>query len=81
VGEESLFIDIMMNVAVIFYAARETTTGVAGDRDPPRLTTRRYLVPRDGSTAHEGIFDAGQWRVSAAFHAQGTGAIPAGRAD
>jgi unsaturated chondroitin disaccharide hydrolase len=58
VGENSLFIDIMMNVGVIFYAARET-----GDRRLRDialrhcLTTRRFLVRGDGSTAQEGIFD------------------------
>lgn len=58
VSEDSLFIDIMMNVGIIFYAARET-----GDRRlrdiaiRHALTTRRYLVRGDGSTAHEGIFD------------------------
>ncbi|MCC7021579.1 MAG: glycoside hydrolase family 88 protein [Thermomicrobiales bacterium] len=58
VAPESCFIDIMMNVGIIFYAASET-----GDEDLLRkarehcLTTRRYLVRGDGSTAHEGIFD------------------------
>jgi len=58
-GAESLFIDIMMNVPIIFYAAE-----VLQDRQLRRialnhcLTTRRYLVRGDGSTAHEGIFDA-----------------------
>jgi unsaturated chondroitin disaccharide hydrolase len=58
VGENSLFIDIMMNVGIIFYAARET-----GDRRLRDIairhafTTRRYLVRGDGSTAHEGLFD------------------------
>jgi len=58
VAENSLFIDIMMNVGLIFYAARET-----GDRMLREiairhsLTTRRVLVRGDGSTAHEGIFD------------------------
>ena len=58
VAENSLFIDIMMNVGIIFYAARET-----GDRRlrdiamRHSLTTRRVLVRGDGSTAHEGIFD------------------------
>lgn len=58
VAEESLFIDIMMNVGIVFYAARET------GEDKLRkvamrhaLTTRRYLVRGDGSTSHEGIFD------------------------
>ncbi len=57
VGPNSLFIDIMMNVGIIFYAARET-----GDRRlrdiamRHSLTTRRVLVRGDGSTAHEGHF-------------------------
>src|SRR5947207_1673708 len=58
VSEDSLFIDIMMNVGVIFYAACATA-------DPRllevamrhTLTSRRVLVRGDGSTAHEGIFD------------------------
>jgi unsaturated chondroitin disaccharide hydrolase len=58
VAEDSLFIDIMMNVPIIFYAARET-----GDLELTRVArahcriTRDNLVRRDGSTAHEGIFD------------------------
>jgi unsaturated chondroitin disaccharide hydrolase len=58
VADDSLFIDIMMNVGLIFYAAQQT-----GDEDLWRsatqhcLTTRRVLVRGDGSTAHEGIFD------------------------
>ncbi|MFC1959263.1 glycoside hydrolase family 88 protein [Chloroflexota bacterium] len=58
VADESLFIDIMMNVGIIFYAAQQT-----GDSELERkavqhcLTTRRYLVRGDGSTSHEGIFD------------------------
>src|SRR5688572_5113498 len=58
VAPESLFIDIMMNVPLIFYAANES-----GNRDLARvatahcLTTRDVLVRDDGSTAHEGLFD------------------------
>jgi len=58
VADESLFIDIMMNVGIVFYAAQQT-----GDADLFRiatqhcLTTRKYLVRGDGSTSHEGIFD------------------------
>ena len=57
-GADSNFIDIMMNVGIIFYAALET-----GDRELLELahrhcrTTRRTLVRGDGSTSHEGIFD------------------------
>lgn len=58
VAPDSCFIDIMMNVGIVFYAASEV-----GDDDLLRkarehcLTTRRYLLRGDGSTAHEGIFD------------------------
>jgi len=58
VAPESLFIDIMMNVPIVFYAARAT-----GDADLDRIaaahcrTTRDTIVRADGSTAHEGIFD------------------------
>ncbi len=57
-GPHSLFIDIMMNVGLVFWAARET-----GDADLFRVarehcqTTARHLVRPDGSTAHEGLFD------------------------
>lgn len=60
VAEESLFIDIMMNVGIIFYAAQETGDAALGDIAMRHcLTTRRVLVRGDGSTAHEGIFDTG----------------------
>jgi unsaturated chondroitin disaccharide hydrolase len=58
VSAESFFVDIMMNVGIIFYAAQQTN-----DADLLRkatehcLTTRKYLMRGDGSTAHEGIFD------------------------
>jgi unsaturated chondroitin disaccharide hydrolase len=58
IGPESLFIDIMMNVGVVFYAARETQDeGLYRVAMDHCLTTRRVLVRGDGSTAHEGIFD------------------------
>jgi unsaturated chondroitin disaccharide hydrolase len=58
VSEDSLFIDIMMNVGIIFYAARETNDRRLRDIALRHaLTTRRYLVRGDGSTAHEGLFD------------------------
>jgi len=58
VSEDSIFIDIMMNVAVIFYAARETNDRRLREiAIRHALTTRRYLVRGDGSTAHEGLFD------------------------
>jgi unsaturated chondroitin disaccharide hydrolase len=58
VAPDSLFIDIMMNVPIIFYAARETE-----DEELLRIatahcrTTRDRIVRPDGSTAHEGIFE------------------------
>jgi len=58
VSQDSLFIDIMMNVPIIFYAANETR-----DAELLRIatahcrTTRDRIVRADGSTAHEGLFD------------------------
>ncbi len=58
IGPQSLFIDIMMNVGLILWAARET-----GDETLRHIalehcrTTQRYLVRDDGGTAHEGLFD------------------------
>ena len=58
VSEDSLFIDIMMNVPIIFYAARETNDKALRDIAMRHtLTSRRVLVRGDGSTAHEGLFD------------------------
>ena len=60
VAPDSLFIDIMMNVPIIFYAARESK-----DQELLRVatahcrTTRDTIVRSDGSTAHEGMFDLG----------------------
>jgi unsaturated chondroitin disaccharide hydrolase len=58
VSEDSLFIDIMMNIGIVFYAALETGDGDILDIAMRHcLTTRRTIVRGDGSTAHEGIFD------------------------
>jgi len=58
VADESLFIDIMMNVGIIFYAARESgDSALRGVAERHCLTSRRVLVRGDGSTAHEGLFD------------------------
>jgi unsaturated chondroitin disaccharide hydrolase len=58
IGPQSVFIDIMMNVGIIFYAARETQDRTLHETAMEHcLTTRRVLVRGDGSTAHEGIFD------------------------
>ncbi|WP_328773699.1 glycoside hydrolase family 88 protein [Streptomyces sp. NBC_00286] len=60
---DSLFIDVMMNVGIVFHAARRT-----GDPDLARiahehcLTTRRVLIRGDGSASHEGIFDLADGR-------------------
>lgn len=58
VSDDSLFIDIMMNVGLIFYAAQqaedENLWHIANQHC---LTTQRTLIRGDGSTAHEGIFD------------------------
>ena len=58
ISDESLFIDIMMNVPIIFYAANELKDEklmkVAMQHS---LSTRRVLLRGDGSTSHEGIFD------------------------
>jgi unsaturated chondroitin disaccharide hydrolase len=54
----SLFIDIMMNVGVIFYAGLKTGDERLLDIAHKHcLTTRRQLVRGDGSTSHEAIFD------------------------
>ena len=58
VSEDSLFIDIMMNVGIIFHAALETGDARLMDVAMRHsLTTRRVLVRGDGSTSHEGLFD------------------------
>lgn len=58
IGPESLFIDIMMNVGIILWAANatrnETLRQIALEHC---RTTQQYLVRADGGTAHEGIFD------------------------
>lgn len=58
VADESLFVDIMMNVPIILYTGAETRDShllEVGSRHC--ATSRRYLVRGDGSTAHEAIFD------------------------
>jgi unsaturated chondroitin disaccharide hydrolase len=58
VSPDSLFIDIMMNVGIVFFAARETGDSALADIALRHChTTRRVLVRGDGSTAHEGLFD------------------------
>jgi unsaturated chondroitin disaccharide hydrolase len=58
VAPKSLFIDIMMNVPIIFYAAIETAdTELTSVATAHCRTTRDTIVREDGSTAHEGTFD------------------------
>ena len=57
-GPESLFIDIMANVGIIFYAALQTEDpGLMDVAMKHSLTSRRVLVRGDGSSSHEGIYD------------------------
>lgn len=57
-GPESLFIDIMANVGIIFYAALQTgDEGLMDVAMKHSLTSRRVLVRGDGSSSHEGIYD------------------------
>jgi len=57
-AEDSTFIDIMMNVGIIYYAAQETKDSeILRKVNDHVLQTRRFLVRGDGSTTHEGIFD------------------------
>ena len=58
VGPHSLFIDIMMNVGLILWAAQATGDGALRHVALEHCrTTTRFLVRPDGGTAHEGIFD------------------------
>lgn len=58
VAPDSLFIDIMMNVGIVFYAAQQSANQALYNIALKHcLTTQRCLVRGDGSTAHEGIFD------------------------
>ena len=48
----------MMNVGLVFYAARELNDKRLGEIAVRHcLTTRRFLLPDDGTVAHEGVFD------------------------
>jgi unsaturated chondroitin disaccharide hydrolase len=58
VAPESCFIDIMMNIGIMYYAAQQSDNlELLRKVNEHCLTTRRYLVRGDGSTAHEGLFD------------------------
>src|SRR5262249_54821820 len=70
-GPHSLFIDIMMNVGIILWAASAT-----GDEALRQIalehcrTSRQYLVRPDGGTAHEAVFDVttGEFQREATQH-------------
>lgn len=52
------FIDVMMNVGIMFYAARYLEDDDLGRVAYEHcLTTRKFLVRGDGSTSHAGVFD------------------------
>ncbi len=64
-GDESLFIDIMMNVGIIYYASKRLRK-MGNKKDAAELlrianahcnTSLRVLMRGDGSVAHEAIFD------------------------
>lgn len=58
IGPQSLFIDIMMNVGIILWAARETHDETLRQIALEHCrTTQATIVRADGGTAHEGIFD------------------------
>ena len=58
VGPQSLFIDVMMNVGLILWAANETADDALRQIALEHCrTTARCLVRPDGGTAHEGLFD------------------------
>lgn len=58
IGPQSLFIDIMMNVGLVFWVANATgDNGLRHVALEHCRTTQRYLVRPDGGTVHEGVFD------------------------
>ncbi len=58
VAPESLFIDIMMNVPLIFWVGQKSgDAGLMEIAEAHCRTTRDTIVRANGSTAHEGIFD------------------------
>lgn len=57
-AEDSTFIDIMMNVGIIYYAAEQSNDSELRQIVDTHVNqTRRFMVRGDGSTSHEGIFD------------------------
>jgi unsaturated chondroitin disaccharide hydrolase len=58
VAPESLFIDILMNVGIVLWAANATGDSCLREIALEHCrTTARTIVRADGGTAHEGIFD------------------------
>jgi unsaturated chondroitin disaccharide hydrolase len=58
VGPQSLFIDVMMNVGIILWAANATSDETLRQIALEHCrTTARHLVRPDGGTVHEGVFD------------------------
>lgn len=58
VSDDSCFIDIMMNVGILFRSALETgNEPLLAKAHAHCATTRRHLVRGDGSTSHECMFD------------------------
>jgi unsaturated chondroitin disaccharide hydrolase len=71
-NRNALLIDLMMNVDLVFFAAK--ATGDADLHDIARRhcrTTHRYLVREDGSTAQEGLFDPASGRFLRESNRQG----------
>jgi unsaturated chondroitin disaccharide hydrolase len=63
VGPQSLFIDVMMNVPLVFWAANKTNDAALRQVALEHCrTTARCLVRSEGGTAHEGLFDADSGR-------------------
>lgn len=63
-GQESLLIDQMMNVSLLYAAAQaKNDRGLFRMARNHTLTTRRFLLRGDGSTVQEGFFD----RISGEF--------------
>jgi unsaturated chondroitin disaccharide hydrolase len=57
VGPHSLFIDVMMNVGLLLWVAKQTHDDALYHIGLEHCrTTQRYLVRPNGSTAHEGLF-------------------------
>jgi len=57
-GPQSLFIDIMMNIRVLFWAYRHSGNENLYNRAVTHArTTQKYLIREDGSAIHEGIFN------------------------